>query len=268
LGELAKYIASLEQKSQEIENQENELAQNLSIKGKELDATLRTFVSPYLTEREGLVSVISTNKNEIKHIEDDIKTRESIAQITQEILKLQSDQLQIEIAIEFERKKSTKRIKLIQSLSTTFYSQLRKVNFPKLENPDEAWIDEKLKPFVRKLLYSDISSEGAINLASICWLTSIFYEAIQQSMHHPGFLMIDSVQSGIGLGDNVDSDFRDQRIVQGLYQLLHEMATLDSGCQLIVVDNHPPPYMKNDVIVYYSGKANVPPYGFIDDATY
>ncbi len=79
--------------------------------------------------------------------------------------------------------------------------------------------------------------------------------------------MIDGVQSGIGVGDKVDSDFRDQKIVHGLYQLLNSMATLDGECQLIVVDNHPPQYMKDNVIVYYSGNANVFPYGFIDDET-
>jgi hypothetical protein len=43
------------------------------------------------------------------------------------------------------------------------------------------------------------------------------------------------------------------------------MANLNDECQMIAVDNHPPPYVKDNVIVYYSGKAEVPPYGFIDD---
>jgi hypothetical protein len=267
LGELAKYVASLEQKISELEKQDKEFSQKLSSASQELDATLRTFVSPYLTERENIVSTISTNKNEIKHIDDNIRNREIIEEITQSILKLQSELRQIENVIEEERKKSTNRIELINSLSATFFTQLRKVGFPKLEIPTEAWIDEKLNPFVRVLLYSDLSSEGAINLSSICWLTSIYYEAIKRLMHHPGFLMIDSVQSGIGLGNNVASDFRDQAIVDGLYKLLQEMATLDNRCQIIVVDNHPPQNMAKDVIVYYSGKKNIPPYGFIDDET-
>jgi DNA repair exonuclease SbcCD ATPase subunit len=268
LNELAKYIMSLEEKNNQIEKQEKELTEKLSSAGQKLDATLRTFVSPYLTERENIISLISTNKNEIKHVDDDIETRESIERITQEILKLQAEQEQVTIAIESERRKSTNRIELIQSLSKTYFNQLKQVNYPKLEKPDEAWIDEKLNPFVRKQHYSDASSDGAINLASICWFTAIFYEAIKRSMHHPGFLMIDSVQSGIGVGDNIESDFRDQKIVQGLYQLLEESATIDRDCQLIVVDNHPPTNMKKHIRVYYSGKANTADkYGFIDDET-
>jgi hypothetical protein len=55
--------------------------------------------------------------------------------------------------------------------------------------------------------------------------------------------------------------------VEGLYSLLKEVSELDDECQLIVVDNHPPEYMKKYVSVYHSRDPLRPPYGFIDDET-
>lgn len=86
-------------------------------------------------------------------------------------------------------------------------------------------------------------------------------------MHHPGFLMFDGVQSGIGISPRAEKEFRDENIVEGLYSLLKEVSKLDDECQLIIVDNHPPKYVQNSVRVYYSGDPEKPPYGFIDDET-
>ena len=85
---------------------------------------------------------------------------------------------------------------------------------------------EKLVPYVRGLRYNLLSSEGAINLISICWLTSIYTQSLLRSSNHPGFLIIDSVQSGIGMGKQVkqeDKEFQDEKIVEGLYILFKEL---------------------------------------------
>jgi DNA repair exonuclease SbcCD ATPase subunit len=262
LDELSIYIKELEDSIKQNESNDKELSDKLTLAGKKLDETLKSFVSPYLTEREGLVSSISTNENEVKHTDESIKLRKDIREISEQIVRLKAKEREIEANIAEERKKSVNRKELIDSLSKTFYDSLKKVNFPKL---NEASIDEKLVPYVRGQRYNQLSSEGAINLSSICWLASIFREAINRSMHHPGFLMLDGVQSGIGISPRADKEFRDESIVEGLYSLLREISKIDDECQLIVVDNHPPKYVEADVRVYYSGDALKPPYGFIDD---
>ena len=65
----------------------------------------------------------------------------------------------------------------------------------------------------------------------------------------------------------VETEFQDQKIVEGLYKLLKDVSELDDYCQLIIVDNHPPDYMEDNVIVRFSRDPNKPPYGFIDDET-
>jgi hypothetical protein len=265
LGELSTYVEEVQGKIKQNEKEEKETSEKLSIASQKLDETLQSFVSPYLTEREQLVSAISVGQNEIGHIEELARIRTDIQEVGEGIIKLQVKQKEIERIIEEERKKSISRAELINSLSNTFFKQLLQVKFPKLTEATEAYIDERLVPYVRGLRYNQLSSEGAISLSSFCWITSIFTEAIQRSMHHPGFLILDGVQSGIGIGPHVDKEFQDQSIVDGLYSLLREVSELDDNCQLIVVDNHPPEYMKDNVRVYYSRNPLKPPYGFIDD---
>jgi hypothetical protein len=264
LNELIAYVGDLEERIKQNAKQDKQVSEKLAIASQKLDDTLKSFVSPYLSEREELVSSISVNQNEIQHKDELVKVRKDIQEVTEAIIRLQVRQKEIERNIAEERGKAINRTELISSLSTTFFNQLQKVKFPKLT---EAQIDEKLVPYVRGLRYNLLSSEGAINLSSICWFTSIFAEAIRRSMHHPGFLILDGVQSGIGLGPRVDKEFQDESIVEGLYSLLKEVSELDDECQLIVVDNHPPEYMKKYVSVYYSRNPLKPPYGFIDDET-
>jgi hypothetical protein len=66
------------------------------------------------------------------------------------------------------------------------------------------------------------------------------------------------------IGPRVEKEFQGESIVEGLYALLKEVSEMDDECQLIVVDNHPPEYMRDDVRVYYSRNPQKPPYGFID----
>ena len=263
LRELNSYAEELEEKIKEEKKQEKKISNELSLASQRLDDTLKRFVSPYLSEREEIVSTISRNQNEIKHIDGFITRRTNIEKINEEKSKLEMKLDKLKSELEEEREKSPDRKELINSLSDTFFKHLSTVNFPKLS---DAYIDERLVPFVRKVKYDKLSSEGAVNLASICWITSIYSEAIQRLKPYPGFLMLDGVQRGIGLRAHKENiEFRDESIVNGIYTLLKELGELDDDCQIIVVDGHPPEYVEDNIVVYYSGKPDKPPFGFIDD---
>ncbi len=263
LRELNSYAEELEEKIKEEKKQEKKISNELSLASQRLDDTLKRFVSPYLSEREEIVSTISRNQNEIKHIDGFITRRTNIEKINEEKSKLEMKLDKLKSELEEEREKSPDRKELINSLSDTFFKHLSTVNFPKLS---DAYIDERLVPFVRKVKYDKLSSEGAVNLASICWITSIYSEAIQRLKPYPGFLMLDGVQRGIGLRAHKENiEFRDESIVNGIYTLLKELVELDDDCQIIVVDGHPPEYVEDNIVVYYSGKPDKPPFGFIDD---
>ncbi|MCU0849720.1 MAG: hypothetical protein MUC80_00395 [Candidatus Thermoplasmatota archaeon] len=262
LRELNSYAEEIEIKLKDNAKQERKILNDLSDASKKLDDTLRRFVSPFLTEREELISIISRNQNEISHVNKYIKVRNDIEKEKEESLKSELKLRELEKTLEEERAKSPDQKEMMNSLSETYLELLEKVKFPKLSN---AYIDDRLIPFIRGIKYDKLSSEGAINLASICWIASIYKEAILRNKSHPGFLMLDGLQRGIGLGASKrDMEFRDESIVKGIYDLLKELINLDES-QFIVVDNHPPAFMEENIVVYYSGRADQPPYGFIDD---
>jgi len=263
LRELNNYAEELEENVRKFELEEKRLFTELKHQSNRLDQTLKTFVSPYLSEREELVSIISRNRNEIKHIDGFISVRKNIQKILEEKAKLEIKLHRLEKALEEEREKSIDQKELLESLSNIFKENLKTVKFPKLS---EAYIDDKLVPYIRGREYSDLSSEGAINLASICWITSIAEESLLKETHHPGFLLLDTIQRGIGLGDNVEEEeFRDASIIKGIYKLLDNLTSLDNPCQIIAVDNHPPREVKENIVVNYTRNPDKPPYGFIDD---
>jgi DNA repair exonuclease SbcCD ATPase subunit len=265
LKELNSYAEEIEEKLKDIQRKEKTLSDELLTVSHELDETLKNFVSPYLSERESLVSTISSNQNEMKHIGTLIKTRTYIKEIHKEKSDLETKFETKKKKMEKLRENSPDQKELISSISKTFSNHLLKTNFPKLS---QAYINEKLVPFVRGIQYDKLSSEGAINLASICWITAIYSEAIQKSSHHPGFLMLDGIQRGIGLrAEGGDEEFRDEAIIKGVYVLLKNLVEIETDCKIIVVDNHPPIEVQDNVVVCYSGNSKKPPYGFIDDET-
>lgn len=264
LRELATYVDELEQKIKNDNLRESKIEEGMKIKSSQLDNTLNAFVSPYVTEIEGLVSGIGAHENEIKHLEDAMKIRNNIGSLREEIIRLKAKEYGIIKRIEEERKKSTSRIDVVNSLSNTYYNQLRAVHFPKVNQPQDGYFDADYAPYVHRNRYDEISSEGGTNLSCLCWLTTIFEEATIRNANHPGFLMYDSVQAGIGMG-RVTEEFRDKTIVEGIYQLLNRMSTLEGNSQIIIVDNHPPESAIDYIRVRYTGDRNNGVYGFIDN---
>lgn len=101
--------------------QEKKISNELSRASQRLDDTLRKFVSPYLSEREEIVSTISRNQNEIKHIDGFITHRRNIEKINEEKSKLEMKLDKLKSELEEEREKSPDRKELIGSLNSTFF---------------------------------------------------------------------------------------------------------------------------------------------------
>ncbi len=75
-----------------------------------------------------------------------------------------------------------------------------------------------------------------MTLLSVSWFLSIFECAIEHGGSHPGFVMIDSPQKNIGLSARVDEpEFRDTKIVEGLYHHIIEKASEYESAQWIIV---------------------------------
>ena len=163
-----------------------------------------------------------------------------------------------------EQSKTKDRSVVIAKVGERFGEILSAAVFPKLENP---MITEDLTPFVRDLEYRYIGSSGAMTLLSVGWFLSVFENAVELDARHPGFVMVDSPQKNIGVRAKTNEpDFRDTRIVHGLYaHIISKAQEFGPAAQWLIVDNEPPAIAGEYVVVRFTGDKNKPPYGLIDD---
>lgn len=261
LKELNEYSEELEKKIRESKIIEETRLSELNRLSEKLDEITKEFVSPYITERDHLVEKLARSERGLQEIQKFKKIRNDIYKMDIEKNQLQEHLYKLKEQLEVERKKVPERKEVFDSISKSFVNNLESCSFPKIS---DAYIDNKLVPIIRGIPYRELKSEGAINLASLCWLLSIFKELILKESH-PGFLLLDGLQRGIGISAHSEpEEFRDDAIVSGLYSILINITT-QNNVQIIAVDGHPPSNMDQHVIVRYSGVSSQPPYGLIDD---
>jgi hypothetical protein len=117
-------------------------------------------------------------------------------------------------------------------------------------------------------VYREIGSDGAMTLTALAWMLAIFELAVERGAPHPGFLMIDSPQKNLApaSGQEVD-DYMDPAIVERFYEHLLTWAARHPGAQVVLVDHEPSAAAADNVVVRYTRRADMPPYGLIDDRT-
>ncbi len=152
---------------------------------------------------------------------------------------------------------------VLAQFSTMFAAVLESLRFP---NKGIARVDPtSYLPIVRDVLYSDLSSKGAMSLAMLAWHFALLFHAIDARTRFPRLLMLDAPMSHVG-HDSSDADFKDQKIVDafyGLVSLVHEH--LANECQIIICDPRPPTSMRHLVSVEFTGEPGRGRYGLIDD---
>lgn len=263
LKELNAFIEEIDKELEEI-NGDIRFKEGIADKlRKQLDEALKGFVSPYIAERDAIVGEINRIRQEVLDIETQQGLHAGIEERINKRIRLEADLKLKQAELESERGKVRNREEIINAISKRFGEILEAVSFPKIEAPK---VNSNLVPFVRNLEYRKIGSSGAMTLLSVSWFLSIFECAIEHSGSHPGFVMIDSPQKNIGLSARVDEpEFRDTKIVEGLYHHIIEKASEYESAQWIIVDNEPPEIAREFIRIKFSRRKNAPPYGLIDD---
>lgn len=160
-------------------------------------------------------------------------------------------------------KAAASRNTVVNQLSQRFGAILSDFDYPKLSNP---FIDNNLIPHVRDLPYSQASSGGMV-LIALAWNLALWETAHEEDAAAPGLLVIDSPQKNLG-HRAADEDFADATLVENFYTHAKDWLAGDgAGAQLIVIDNSPPDVVTDDIVVQFSRRVDLPPYGLIDDAT-
>ncbi|MCX7748569.1 MAG: hypothetical protein N2645_17025 [Clostridia bacterium] len=230
----------------------------------DLDDALKNYISPYIQERDIIVGEIKRLEQETADIDKFINLHKGIEEKESKKVEAQTNLAKKYKELEDERQKLQERELVISSFSKKFEETLKDFNFPKL---DFAFIQSDLLPSVRGLLYKKIGSSGALTLISLAWYSAMFELAIDYNGNHPGFLMIDSPQKNIGIkATQEDNDYRDMKIVTGVYNKLINICTNNTGnYQIIIVDNEPPSIVEGYIVKRYTGRKGKYPYGLVDD---
>lgn len=235
-----------------------------------LDQAMQARFAPYIDQRDSLVASLAASAQDadqvrrLMRMHDGAQRRsEELGSLRQRLVDLTADQANAETT-------HHTRVEAAEALSDRFAAILAAFKFPKLA---EAHVDGRYVPHVRGQVYNRLGSTGARTLVSLAWYLALFELTTEQDGPHPGLLMIDSPQKGLLAQQDQPADedeqesFRDASIAESVYRHLLDWASTAGGsAQIIVVDNLPQPMAEPFVAVRYTGQADAPPYGLIDDA--
>ena len=266
LNELNNYITETSDDLENVIKSINEKDKKIiEIKGK-IDESIEDYISPYISQRDDIVGELNRIEQQILDMQIQIDLHLGIDR--RAILKNDIETNLIEKQSEYQKLKSAiiGKDQILKNINERYIEILEFIKYPKLS---DAYIDEKLTPYVRGIPYRDIGSLGAMTLVSTAWFLSIFEKAIEMEGEHPGFIMVDSPQKDIGIRpSDAEDEYRDTKIVEKMYHhIIDKSNEYGNNAQIIIVDNEPPLFAQEYVIVKYSRNKDKPPYGLIDDET-
>lgn len=264
LDELTAYLSEIDR---EVEGllRRLEVARSAELEAQErLDEAAAPDVAPFLSQlddvsgrRQRLLAERST-LGQSQSLRAGLREEEaSLAEIDRQISELKKRYAAL-------RADRPSRAELLAQMTERFDTILRDFGFPKLSG---ARIDDEFVPWVRGRRYSQFSS-GGMTLIAMAWQLTIFELAVEHQQAHPGFLMIDGIQKNLRPIDReADPEFGQREIVSRVYSHLDAwISGVGTDAQVLIVDNRPPDGAAQYRLVTYSGRADVDPYGLIDDA--
>lgn len=233
-----------------------------------LDSEVAHDLSPFMAQRDEVVATRESLRAESRQVQQQIRWREGLERRHGQAGQLEARIEDLRQRIEQLRAGRPDRRAVTADLSERFASLLADFGFPKLDEPKGPHLNDAFVPYVRGNRYTDIGSTGALTLISLAWELAIFERAIEQGQPHPGFLMIDSPQKNLMPegAEPTGDEFGDPAIPRRVWEhIVGWTESMGQAAQVIVVDNRPPDVAEPHVVVRYSGRANDPPYGLIED---
>lgn len=235
-----------------------------------LDSQVGRDLSPFQAQRDELVRAREAIEGEKREVARQMSWREGLDRRRADAARLDERITELRQQIQELRGNRPDRQVVTNDLAQRFAELLAAFGFPKLDEPEPPTIDNKFVPYVRGNRYTDIGSTGALTLISLAWELAIFERAVEQGDPHPGFLMIDSPQKNLKpeTGGTGTVEFVDAAIPRHVWEhIVNWSAGMGKSAQIVVVDNLPPDIADEHVVVRYSGQADQPPYGLIEDET-
>lgn len=251
-----------------------------------LDEESEQMITPYLSERDGILSELSKleeRKNQFSH---SLKVRSEQSKLANEVERISTRLDKERVKLIKQKEKSPTTDSVTSKLEILLLKYLKKINIKKCEGISIN--KSSFLPIVRNRDYKNITSGGLRTITSIGYFLSLHRNGIASDINLPRFLMIDTVGKYLGKTSTKDEyladtninedkveDISDPTKYKNIFEEIHDFAqtSLEQGltCQVILVDNDVPPEIQLEhagfVVKHYSSNgANGLPIGLIDDA--
>lgn len=251
-----------------------------------LDINSKDFISPFISQRDGLISQKSTLYEKKRKITYFLKLRNQLDLISDDIEDLQKQIDGLKIKIEELKTNAPSDAEIVSSLGDYLKDFL---DFVKIKNATNIGIStEKFLPIVRNKDYSELTSGGLRTLTSVGYFISLLRNSIECSTNLPSFLMIDTI--GKYLGKTKDIYLSETNKIQdgkegisdpdkylNIYKYLIHLCNIKKNTQeglnfqIIIVDNEIPLEIEKIISGYTIKRFSAEEkkgydIGFIDDA--
>ncbi|RRN71137.1 hypothetical protein EI200_11825 [Peribacillus simplex] len=241
------------------------LKENLNNYKDFLDIETNKYISPYIVQRDALISQKATLLEQKKRIEHLMKLRMQLSELTAEANLLGQQIGEIRKNIETLEQKAPSVSGLLQDIADQLDDFL---NFIPIKNPVNINMSTKsFLPIVRNRDYVKLTSGGLRTLVSVGFFVSLLKNSLVSPTYLPRFLMIDTVGKYIGKTDstksydsrnsetNIEEDIKedvgDLSKFHNLYQFFLNMEKkYGSHMQIILVDNDLPESLEQSLQQY------------------
>lgn len=250
-----------------------------------LDTKAEKFISPYITQRDIVISELSSFKEQLDKIEYFLKIRLQLRELKQkeELLLKQISELQSKLEI---LKEQTPSIGEALSDLGTYLKEF--LEYIPIKSAYGIRLSEKtFLPIVRERNYTDLTSGGLRTLVSLGYITSLLKNSLLKETNFPSLIMIDTVGKYLGKTkkNTNEIDERKENKKEGLddpdkyiniYNYLREFSNkfinLGNDHQIILVDNDFPEDLEKDFSQYVVKRFSTEEkegyeVGFINNAT-
>lgn len=228
-----------------------------------MDSNTKDYISPYISQRDGLIDQNASIKEQKSSIEYLIKLRNQLDLINNDIsyLKIQIDDLKIKVDELKNNAPSTAEI--VSSLGDYLKEFLE---FVKIKNAVNISVSNKtFLPVVRNKDYVDLTSGGLRTLTSVGYFTSLLKNSLATRTNIPSFLMIDTIGKYLGKTkerylDETDKKQDESECIKDpdkylkIYKYLIDICNKNEDIaefQILIIDNEIPVEIEKSIDKYF-----------------
>lgn len=228
-----------------------------------LDTKAETFISPYISQRDMVISELSSYKEQLDKVKYFLKVRSQLSELKQkqEVINKQISELDSRLK---SLKEQTPSVEETLSDLGTYLKEF--LEYIPIKNAYGISFSEKtFLPIVRDREYVDLTSGGLRTLVSVGYITSILKNSLINETNFPSLIMLDTIGKYLGKTKKYseDADGAKESKIEGLddpkkyiriYDYLQKMSNgfLEKGIehQIILVDNDFPDDLEKDFAQY------------------